>query len=109
MEPLSIAELASAACMSSYHFIRTFRDVAEVTAYRYLIQTRLRHAAIGLGTTSEPISAIAFGAGFGDLSTFAEAFRRAFDPTPSHNQSTVGAGGKALPSAPPPRRWQRRG
>lgn len=98
-EPLSIAELAGVACMSPYHFMRTFRDVVGVTAYQYLLQTRLRHAAVGLGTTREPVSAIAFGAGFGDLSTFAEAFRRSFDLTPSQYRAAVGAGAKKVPSA----------
>ena len=101
-EPLSIAELASAACMSPYHFMRTFRDVVGVTAYQYLLQTRLWRAAIGLGTTRAPISAIAFDAGFGDLSTFAEAFRRVFELTPGQYRSAVGAGAKTLPSAPIP-------
>jgi AraC family transcriptional regulator len=105
VEPLSIAELASAACMSPYHFMRTFRDVVGVTAYQYLLQTRLRHAAIGLGTTSEQISAIAFGVGFGDLSTFAEAFRRTFHLTPGQYRIAVGAG---LPSASIPQRRGRR-
>ncbi len=107
-EPLSIAELASAACMSPYHFMRTFRDVAGVTAYQYLLQTRLRHAAISLGTTREPISAIAFGAGFGDLSTFAEAFRRAFDLTPTQYRAAVGAGVKDLTFARAPTRRRQR-
>lgn len=108
-EPLSIAGLASAACMSPYHFMRTFRDVAGVTAYQYLLQTRLRHAAIGLGTTSEPISAIAFGVGFGDLSTFAEAFRRAFDLTPGQYRAAIGGGVKTPPSPAPPNRRLRQG
>lgn len=109
VEPLSIAELAGVACMSPYHFMRTFRQVVGVTAYQYLLQTRLRHAAVALGTTREPVSAIAFDAGFGDLSTFAETFRRVFGLTPGQYRIAAGADMKVLTSAypPPTRRRQR--
>jgi transcriptional regulator GlxA family with amidase domain len=91
-EPLSIAELAGIACMSPYHFMRIFREVVGATPYQYLLRTRLRHAAIDLGTTKEPISAIAFDAGFGDLSTFADMFRRVFDLSPGQYREEVGSG-----------------
>jgi AraC-like DNA-binding protein len=81
-EPLSIAELAGEACMSSYHFLRVFRDVVGATPYQFLLRTRLRHAAIGLATTDEPISTIALANGFGDLSTFISTFRRVFGLAP---------------------------
>src|SRR3954470_2020248 len=77
-EPLSIAELARETCMSLYHFLRVFRDVVGVTPYQFLVRTRLRHAAIGLVTTDQPVSAIALANGFGDLSTFISSFRRVF-------------------------------
>ncbi len=91
-EPLSIADLAGIACMSPYHFIRIFRDVVGVTPYQYLLRTRLQHAAVDLGTTKEPISTIAFDAGFGDLSTFTEMFRRAFDLSPGQYREGVELG-----------------
>jgi AraC family transcriptional regulator len=81
-EPLSIAELAGESCMSLYHFLRVFRDVVGVTPYQFLLRTRLRHAAIGLATTDEPISTIALANGFGDLSTFIATFRRVFGRAP---------------------------
>jgi AraC-like DNA-binding protein len=100
-EPQSIAELASMACMSPYHFMRTFREIVGATPYQYLLHTRLRRAAIAMGETGEPISAIAYDAGFGDLSTFAKAFRRAFNLTPGQFRVQVTAGRKAGAIASP--------
>ena len=60
--------------MNPCHFMRIFHDIVGVTSYQYLLQTRPRHVAIALGTTREPISAVAFDAGFGDLSTSRKCF-----------------------------------
>ena len=68
--------------MSLYHFLRVFRDVVGVTPYQFLLRTRLRHAAIGLANTDEPVSTIALANGFGDLSTFIATFRRVFGLAP---------------------------
>jgi AraC-like DNA-binding protein len=38
---------------------------------------------VRLATTAEPVSAIAFGTGFGDLSTFNARFRDAFGLSPT--------------------------
>jgi AraC-like DNA-binding protein len=74
--PLALAEMAHDASMSRYHFLRTFRQVAGMTPHQYVLRTRLHRAAVSLRTSDEPISAIAFEAGFGDLSTFNRRFRR---------------------------------
>ncbi len=80
---LSLAELASIAGMSRYHFLRTFRRALGTTPYRLVQDMRLRRAALALATTDEPVAAIAFAAGFGDLSTFNARFRTLFGNTPS--------------------------
>ncbi|MGH7003692.1 MAG: helix-turn-helix domain-containing protein, partial [Alphaproteobacteria bacterium] len=80
--PLDLDALAAVACMSKYHFLRTFRRVVGVTPYNFLLGLRLRRAAIRLGTTSAPVAAIAYDAGFGDLSTFNGRFRDTFGAAP---------------------------
>jgi AraC-like DNA-binding protein len=82
-EPLTLATLAHIARMSKYHFLRTFRRIVGVTPYQHLLGLRLRRAALGLRTTDAPVSAIAFDAGFGDLSTFNGAFRAMFGAAPT--------------------------
>jgi AraC family transcriptional regulator len=91
-EPLSVLSLARAAQMSPYHFLRVFRAVAGVTPHQYLVRTRLRRAAIALATTDEPIAAIAFGQGFGDLSTFVATFGRVFGAAPRDYRRAACAG-----------------
>jgi AraC-like DNA-binding protein len=81
-EPLALADLAREAGMSPFHFLRTFRQVAGTTPHQYVLRTRLIRAAVRLRTSHEPISAIAFDAGFGDLSTFNRRFRRLMGCSP---------------------------
>ncbi|MCV3208450.1 AraC family transcriptional regulator [Mesorhizobium sp. YC-39] len=80
--PLSLTELADGTATSPYHFLRTFRQVAGTTPYQFLLKTRLHRAAVRLRTSGEAISAIAFEAGFDDLSTFNRRFRRVMGEAP---------------------------
>jgi AraC-like DNA-binding protein len=81
-EPVDIGELASSVNMSKYHFLRIFRHAAGMPPYQYLLNLRMRRAAVRLATSSEPVSAIAYGAGFGDLSAFNNRFRTLFGVSP---------------------------
>ena len=81
-EPVDLADLAAVAVMSKYHFLRTFRRIVGVTPHQFLLDLRMRRAAMRLRTTSTPISAIAFDTGFGDLSAFNARFRRVFGMNP---------------------------
>jgi AraC family transcriptional regulator len=75
-QPISLAELASAAAMSRYHFLRTFRAVVGMTPHQYILHTRLHRAAVRLRNSSDGIAEIAYAAGFNDLSTFNRRFAR---------------------------------
>lgn len=81
-EPLTLGTLAGTARMSPYHFLRVFRAVAGVTPHQYLMRTRLRHAAIALARSDQPITEVALAHGFGDLSNFVTAFGRLFGASP---------------------------
>ena len=82
-EAVDLGTLAALTGMSKYHFLRTFRRVTGLTPYKYLLGLRMRRAALKLATTDDPVSAIAFDAGFGDLSTFNNRFKATFGQTPS--------------------------
>jgi AraC family transcriptional regulator len=53
-----------------------------MTPHQLVLRTRLHRAAVRLRTSDEPISTIAFDAGFGDLSTFNRRFRRLMGCSP---------------------------
>lgn len=89
-EALDLDALAGEAGMSRYHFLRRFRRVTGRTPYRYLLDLRLRRAALRLRRTRERVATIAFEAGFGDLSTFNAQFRAAFGQTPQGGRGRAG-------------------
>lgn len=77
-----LTRLAQIACMSKYHFLRTFRKIVGTTPHQYLLDVRLRRSAVRIRDTSASIADIAAEAGFGDLATFYRRFRTAFGVTP---------------------------
>ena len=81
-EPVRLTWLARDAAMSPYHFLRIFRQVAGLTPHQYVLRTRLHRAALRLRLTGESVSAIAFDAGFNDLSSFNRRFRAVMGAAP---------------------------
>jgi AraC family transcriptional regulator len=82
-ERLTLTELARDAAMSPYHFLRTFRALVGMTPHQFVLRTRLNRAAVWLRGSQASISAVAFDAGFDDLSTFNRRFRRVMGMSPS--------------------------
>ena len=78
----SLQLLARQAAMSPYHFLRVFRRVVGQTPHRYVLVTRLRHAALRLIRSDARIADVAAAAGFNDLSNFNSTFLRAFGLAP---------------------------
>ncbi|MER8980419.1 AraC family transcriptional regulator [Mesorhizobium sp. M0140] len=91
--PVSLSALADETATSPYHFLRIFRQVAGMTPYQFLLKTRLHRAAVRLQMSDDAVSAIAFGAGFNDLSTFNRRFRRVMGETPGKYRARRGAMG----------------
>ncbi len=79
----SLAALAREAAMSPYHFLRVFRQVVGMTPHQYLLRARMHRAAVRLRRSDDPVSTIAFDAGFNDLSTFNRRFRRIIGASPT--------------------------
>lgn len=82
-QEISLVSLAREAAMSPFHFLRCFRAVAGTTPYRFVLARRLHRAALRLRRSDDAITAIAYEAGFSDLSTFNHRFRRIVGASPS--------------------------
>ncbi len=80
--PLTVAELAQVACVSTGHFHQIFRQATGRTPAHYVLQARLErarelilHTRLGLGCIAEQV-------GFSSQSALTHAFRRHWGSTP---------------------------
>jgi AraC-like DNA-binding protein len=91
-EPLTIAQLADIAHLSSYHFIRCFKSAYEHTPLQYLTHLRLKKASLLLKKSRTPVGGIVAQCGFQNESAFIRLFKREFRMTPLAYRKTFGAG-----------------
>ncbi|MCX6898775.1 MAG: AraC family transcriptional regulator [Verrucomicrobia bacterium] len=82
-EPVRLPELLRLAGMSRATFARQFHRHAGKSFSTFLNQVRLQAVCRALRDTAEPISSIALGNGFNQLSFFNRLFRREFGISPS--------------------------
>ena len=87
--PLSLEALAAEAGLSPKYFCRLFRQITGRTPIAYLQYYRLEKAAERLLTTDQSITEVAFSCGFGDISYFTKAFRRAKGVSAREYRKTV--------------------
>ncbi len=86
-DDLSLAALARAVGMSSFHFCRIFAELAGVPPHRYLVEVRLR-AAADLLRQGASVTDACFRSGFQNLSHFIRLFHRRFGVTPSRHAAS---------------------
>jgi AraC family transcriptional regulator len=84
LEDLSLEDLAAEACLSPYHFHRTFREVYGVTPHQHLQRLRIQNAARLLRETDLPIAAVCAKSGFSSVPSFSTLFRSRFGAPPNH-------------------------
>jgi AraC family transcriptional regulator len=88
-EDLSLTALADIACLSPYHFSRSFKEAAGVGPQRYVIQRRLERAKTLMRRTHETLAQIAQEAGFADQSHLTSIFRREMGVTPGRFRAAL--------------------
>lgn len=81
-EPLDIATVARASCLSEYHFYRLFRAVHGLSPYRYVLRKRLEKAVSRLREGHASIAGIAEESGFSDIHAFSKAFKNGMGVSP---------------------------
>ena len=80
---LDLRTLASGAGLSPFHFHRVFRGMVGEAPIELIRRLRLERAAWQLATTDEPVTGIAFDAGYETHEAFTRAFRAAYSTPPS--------------------------
>ena len=86
---LSLADLAAVACLSPYHFSRSFKLALGVGPQRYVMQRRLERAKTLMRRTNQPLAWIAQEAGFSDQSHLTSIFRREMGKTPGRYRAEL--------------------
>lgn len=82
-EAIAHADIAAKVGLSRSGFSRLFRKATRMTFTEFLTQVRLGHAARLLLETQMPVTEVAFGVGFANLSNFNRRFRHLYNCTPS--------------------------
>ncbi len=88
-EDLSLTALADFACLSPYHFSRSFKEASGLGPQRYVMQRRLERAKTLMRRTNQPLAQIAQEAGFTDQSHLTSLFRREMGVTPGRFRAAL--------------------
>jgi AraC family transcriptional regulator len=88
---LSIDRMASIACLSRYHFSRSFSQAVGQPPHRYVSARRLERAKALLTRGDRPLVDIALSLGFSGQANFTRAFRQATGHAPGRYRQTAGS------------------
>ena len=82
-EALCLDDLAALTHFSPYHFHRIFRGMVGESVKEHIRRLRLERAAMRLKCSDDPVTRIAFQAGYETHESFTRAFRAMFETSPS--------------------------
>jgi AraC family transcriptional regulator len=82
-EPVTLSELASVACLSPNHLLRTFRQAFNETPHQFLTECRLQESKRLLSGYDLSVTEICLAVGFESPGSFSTLFRKRFGVSPS--------------------------
>jgi AraC family transcriptional regulator len=88
---LTIDRIASIACLSRYHFARSFKQAVGQSPHRYISAKRLDRAKVLLVRSNLSLVDITLNLSFSCQANFSRAFRRATGQTPGQYRQTLGS------------------
>ena len=86
---LTLTDLAGVACLSPYHFSRSFKGSVGIGPQRYVMQRRLERAKTLIRRTNQPLAEIAQQVGLCDQSHLTSIFRRETGVTPGRYRAAL--------------------
>jgi AraC-like DNA-binding protein len=89
-ERLSLGELAAAAGLSEFHFLRAYRAAFGETPHQHFTRLRLEHAKRGLARGAA-VTEVCFDVGYSSLGSFSSLFARSTGLSPRAWQREVRA------------------
>lgn len=87
-DDLSLADLAGAACLSPFHFARSFKAATGKSPHRYLLDLRLSRARDMVANSHAPLADIAMTCGFCSQAHLTSAFKLHLGITPGMVRGT---------------------
>lgn len=96
-QPLDLAQLASVAALSRYHFHRLFTATYGVTPAAYLSERRIERAQDLLRATNLTVTEVCFAVGFSSLGSFSSRFREIVGEAPSEFQRRYAGNAPRIP------------
>jgi AraC family transcriptional regulator len=81
-EKLSLERLSQIACLSPFHFLRSFATLYSVTPYQYILTERLKRARFLIQHEDLSIQCIMNATGFENYRTFQRAFKKSYGENP---------------------------
>ncbi|AFU05659.1 helix-turn-helix transcriptional regulator [Nocardia brasiliensis] len=96
-DPLDLDELAAAAGVSKYHFLRAFAAVYGLTPAAYLTERRIERAQDLLRSTNLTVTEVCMLVGYSSLGSFSSKFRKLVGVTPSEYQAKFADGAPRIP------------
>jgi AraC family transcriptional regulator len=86
---LTLTDLAGVACLSPYHFSRSFKEAVGIGPQRYVLRRRLERAKTLMRRTKQPLALIAQEVDFTDQSHLTSIFRRETGTTPGRYRAAL--------------------